>query len=100
MKKIVFSQKENRYVEVKHTIDKDGNKIYDDSIIEYDINGDPLREEHFVVPEEDFQIRRRKICETCSHNKFNFCIKCGCIIPLKTRFKFSSCPIGKWKEEE
>jgi hypothetical protein len=100
MKKIVFSQKENKHVEVEYTIDKNGNKVYDNTIIEYDSNGKALREENFVVPDEEFQIKRKKICQSCEHNKFNFCVKCGCVIPLKTKFKFSSCPIGKWKEEE
>lgn len=26
------------------------------------------------------------------------CKKCGCFVAIKTRYKKSSCPIGKWKE--
>ena len=99
MKKVVYSHKEKKYIEVEFKVDENENKIYDDSIIEYDINGKPLREKDFVVPDEPFQIKRKQICETCEHNKFNFCTKCGCIIPLKVKFKVSVCPINKWGKE-
>ena len=39
---------------------------------------------------------RMNICKSCEHLQFNFCMKCGCLMPFKTRLKSSSCPIGKW----
>jgi len=41
--------------------------------------------------------RRMSICNECEYKtKFGTCAKCGCILALKTRFEYFSCPIGKW----
>jgi len=42
--------------------------------------------------------KRTKICEGCPWyiSKNQRCVKCGCIIPLKSYFKEEACPIGKW----
>jgi len=38
------------------------------------------------------------ICKACENfdNMFKRCKKCNCFMPIKTQFKFFSCPIGKW----
>jgi hypothetical protein len=42
------------------------------------------------------QEQRLAICKVCSHNKLNVCTKCGCILKLKTQWKGTKCPVGKW----
>lgn len=50
----------------------------------------------FITVDKETRRERLLVCESCEHNKFNLCKKCGCIIPAKTKLKHSSCPIGKW----
>ena len=42
--------------------------------------------------------KRMTICRTCEHfqRRFSICGKCGCVLPIKTRFPMMKCPIGKW----
>lgn len=40
--------------------------------------------------------KREQICSSCEFNNYNFCSKCGCLIPLKISFPFTSCPENKW----
>ena len=40
--------------------------------------------------------RRLAHCRICEHNKIGVCSKCGCILALKTQWKTTSCPVGKW----
>ena len=39
---------------------------------------------------------RLNICAKCEHNKMNICKKCGCVLRLKTQWKKTKCPAGKW----
>lgn len=41
---------------------------------------------------------RIKICETCENLLIPamVCKQCGCFMPVKTWFKTSKCPKGKW----
>lgn len=43
---------------------------------------------------------RQKICSECIYKTQlfaqDFCSKCKCLIPLKTKLKSASCPVGKW----
>jgi len=41
---------------------------------------------------------RYKICKACEKfdKVFKLCRECKCFMPIKTQFKFFSCPIGKW----
>lgn len=61
---------------------------------------------HHLVVEDDklepYALTRMKICRECEFYKKQFysCTKCGCFMPIKTRFKIFSCPVGKWKEVE
>jgi len=47
---------------------------------------------------KEVQKERTKICEKCEFNKFELCMKCGCILALKITLKSSNCPINKWSE--
>mgnify|MGYP006268163045 CR=1 FL=1 len=42
--------------------------------------------------------KRMDICLSCPEliNVTKQCKKCGCIMPLKTKLKPATCPIGKW----
>lgn len=45
--------------------------------------------------------KRLEICETCPEYRPNLvmCSQCGCIMPLKVKFKYAKCPMGKWQWE-
>ncbi len=43
--------------------------------------------------------KRLDICEECEYYKNYFCKKCGCVMAVKTKYKFMSCPVGKWGQE-
>ena len=43
--------------------------------------------------------KRLDICEECEYYKNYFCKKCGCVMAVKTKYKFMSCPVGKWGKE-
>lgn len=66
---------------------------------------------------EDFQLERKKICDTCPFNSLNtdkgekklryrilsflnghrpFCKICGCELLLKQKEELEECPKGKW----
>jgi len=49
---------------------------------------------------ESFALQRIKICRECEHYKILMCMQCGCVMPVKVRFKASYCPIGKWSAEQ
>lgn len=48
-----------------------------------------------IAPQE-VKEARLEICKTCAYNKLGVCKKCGCILQLKTKWKYSHCPIHKW----
>ena len=52
--------------------------------------------------EEELVEYRMSICNSCEFliELTKQCKKCGCIMPLKTKLKNSSCPIGKWDKVE
>jgi hypothetical protein len=39
---------------------------------------------------------RQQLCNLCEHSKLGLCTECGCVIALKTQWKTTACPIGKW----
>lgn len=43
-------------------------------------------------------LQRLKVCESC--DKYlrtpRICGVCRCFMPIKTKLKFSKCPLGKW----
>lgn len=53
-----------------------------------------------VTPE--VRAARLAICEACpslQRQPIKRCGECGCPIASKTRFKQSSCPLGKWSQQ-
>lgn len=44
--------------------------------------------------------QRTNICNSCENKKIfkeqPFCSVCKCFLPLKIKFKTSSCPVNKW----
>lgn len=41
--------------------------------------------------------RRIEECKKCPElTRFRTCNQCGCFMPVKTRIKSASCPLGKW----
>lgn len=63
------------------------------------------KDEDYVEP--SLHQQRLGICEQCpeyttikipftSDTKVHQCLKCGCVMELKTRVKWMKCPLGKW----
>ena len=51
----------------------------------------------FTQPSGDLAAKRMAICQKCDYyGKYSRCMKCGCILPVKTRIPGMKCPIGKW----
>jgi len=46
--------------------------------------------------DEETQIDRRNLCESCEHYDFGVCKKCGCFCAASVKLKQQSCPEGKW----
>ncbi len=48
--------------------------------------------------DESIKAKRLAICKKCEFfiKKTSQCEKCKCFMKLKTRFKGSTCPVGKW----
>ncbi len=46
----------------------------------------------------EVQTERLDICNTCEHyvKSSTSCLKCGCFMKLKVKFKNVGCPVGKW----
>lgn len=40
--------------------------------------------------------RRMKICKRCEFNDHNWCMKCGCFLPAKTKVESEKCHENKW----
>ena len=51
-------------------------------------------------PVEPYAQRRIAICNECPEYRLFICGKCGCMMPLKTRIKGATCPLGKWTAEQ
>ena len=54
-----------------------------------------------IISEEEidtYASARMSICRSCDNlkTKLPLCKQCKCFMPVKTRLKFASCPIGKW----
>ena len=47
---------------------------------------------------DEEQTKRMDICSACPEliPVTKQCKKCGCIMPLKTKLKAATCPLGKW----
>lgn len=51
--------------------------------------------EEYKVSQEILS-QRLNLCNSCENNLAGICKKCGCVIKLKTNWKITKCPIGKW----
>lgn len=62
---------------------------------------DLLRPNTEYVP-KDISEQRFSICKSCPEliKTTNQCKKCGCIMTLKTRLAYASCPLNKWEKVE
>lgn len=41
--------------------------------------------------------QRMAICRECEYLAHKrICLRCGCLMPVKTKLNRASCPIGKW----
>lgn len=52
-----------------------------------------------TVPTEVAE-NRLETCKGCPDyrpEKYT-CSQCGCLMPLKVKFKYSKCPVGRWEE--
>ena len=50
-----------------------------------------------VLVSSEERNKRVEICKSCDRlNKLNFCVLCGCFMPVKTWLKSKSCPANKW----
>jgi hypothetical protein len=48
--------------------------------------------------DSDLREKRLSICSSCPSfiSATKQCMNCGCIMPLKTKLKDATCPLGKW----
>lgn len=40
--------------------------------------------------------QRLNVCNTCEHKVNDGCKECSCLLVVRTAYKESFCPIGKW----
>jgi len=52
-----------------------------------------------ILVKETSRKNRLDLCRKCEFFIGNFCKKCKCFMPVKTRLAISKCPIGKWDSE-
>jgi hypothetical protein len=68
-----------------------------------DEDPEKLKEIKEVPPEHFSSVpmfkQRMAACKSCENLTLNFCSECGCYMPIKTRLKWSRCPIGIWLEQ-
>lgn len=70
-------------------------QMVNDGFIEF-IDEEAKEEEQPKKKGADYLKERMPICRSCEHFKMNVCARCGCFMPVKTRFSWAECPIGKW----
>lgn len=49
-----------------------------------------------MLATKELKSERLDICAVCPERRNLMCKKCGCLLQLKTQFRSSQCPIGKW----
>lgn len=49
------------------------------------------------LADQKIQKERIKTCYGCQEYKHGVCVKCGCIMLVKTRLADEKCPLGKWR---
>lgn len=65
-----------------------------------DVVGGAMAGEGVKVSEKVYN-KRMEMCMSCDYLEKQQlrCIKCGCFMKVKSAFKKSYCPVGKWKAE-
>jgi hypothetical protein len=48
-----------------------------------------------TVERETYE-QRLRTCDTCDQRQEDFCLKCGCYLPIKAKWRLTQCPLGKW----
>ena len=64
----------------------------------YELNG-VLVVEHSQEEEiatDSLKSERLSVCNTCDRKQGDGCQECSCMLVVRTAFKESFCPIGKW----
>lgn len=52
-----------------------------------------------LLDDNKIEKQRKETCESCEFfTKLKICGKCGCVMPLKWKFKYATCPLDKWIE--
>lgn len=48
---------------------------------------------------DDQYLERINTCMSCEHyiHSISVCKRCGCLMPLKARLRFTKCPERKWQ---
>jgi len=50
-----------------------------------------------LLNDPEIEKNRKSTCESCEDfTELNTCKNCGCIMPVKWKFKYAECPINKW----
>jgi len=50
-----------------------------------------------LLNDPEIEKHRKSTCESCEDfTQLNTCKNCGCIMPVKWKFKYAECPINKW----
>jgi hypothetical protein len=48
-----------------------------------------------TVPKTTYRIRLQ-VCAACSQRDDNWCLECGCFLPIKAKGRAWQCPLDKW----
>ena len=48
-----------------------------------------------TVPKATYRIRLQT-CAACARREDNWCLECGCFLPIKAKGRAWHCPLGKW----
>ena len=52
---------------------------------------------HILVQKHIAQ-QRYDICKTCPRfTELKLCSVCNCVMPIKVKFAYADCPLGRWK---
>jgi hypothetical protein len=79
-------------------VEKD--KLFDIFKNDQNINKTSIINEIFtsIIIEKEHREKRLNICLRCEKLNNDFCTMCCCYMPLKTFFKNTKCPLGKFDD--
>lgn len=55
-----------------------------------------ITHDEFDMASNELKNQRIEICNTCEHKVNDGCKECSCLLVVRTAYKESFCPIGKW----